>query len=91
MISKCWYTYIVQCNDSSLYVGIAKDFNKRIAEHNSGGGAKYTRSRRPVTLVYLEKFSCRSKASSREYQLKKMDRNSKLKVLKDHGNILVDV
>jgi len=67
-----WYTYMVRCSDHSLYTGIAKDLDKRIAAHNDGSGAKYTRSRRPVRLVYKEEHPNRSEASKREYQIKKM-------------------
>ncbi|MCK5196267.1 MAG: GIY-YIG nuclease family protein [Desulfobulbaceae bacterium] len=68
-----WYVYMVQCRDGSLYTGIAKDLEKRIKEHNSGStGAKYTRSRRPVHLVYQEKVPSRSAAAKREYDIKQM-------------------
>ena len=68
-----WYVYIVRCNDETLYTGITKDLDKRINEHNSRNhGAKYTRFRRPVTLVYTEQVESRSNAAKREYQLKKM-------------------
>ncbi len=71
--NNSWYIYIVRCNDGTLYTGITKDLDKRIHEHNSGdGGAKYTRFRRPVTLVYTEQVESRSDAAKREYQLKKM-------------------
>lgn len=79
----CWYTYIVICNDQTLYTGIAKDLEKRLEEHNGGkDGAKYTRTRRPVQLVYREEFANRSEAAKREYQLKKMDRAAKLDLTK---------
>ena len=68
-----WYLYIVRCNDGTLYTGITKDLDKRIDEHNSGNhGAKYTRFRLPVTLVYTEQAESRSDAAKREYQLKRM-------------------
>ncbi len=68
-----WYVYIVRCKDHTLYTGITKDLKRRMAEHNSdNGGAKYTRSRRPVELVYSEKIESRSDALRREHQLKKM-------------------
>ena len=71
--NNSWYIYIVRCNDGTLYTGITKDLDKRIDEHNFGtGGAKYTRSRRPVTLVYTEQVESRSDAAKREYQLKRM-------------------
>lgn len=68
-----WYVYIVRCRDNTLYTGITKDLQKRILEHNSGPkGARYTRSRRPVVLVYYEQAESRSVAASREYHLKKL-------------------
>ena len=77
-----WFTYIVLCSDQTLYTGIALDLEKRIEEHNTGkGGAKYTRSRRPVQLVHVEEFSTRSEATKREYELKKMDRAAKLQLI----------
>jgi len=73
MFEAHWYVYIVRCNDSTLYTGIAKDFKRRIVEHNSeNSGAKYTRPRRPVELIYSEKFESRSDALKREHQIKRM-------------------
>jgi len=78
-----YYIYIVQCADETLYTGIAKDLKRRVKEHNeSEKGAKYTRARRPVKLVYSEKFTDRSTASKREYEIKKkMTRMQKLKLI----------
>lgn len=77
-----WYVYMVICNDQTIYTGIAKDLQKRLAEHNSGvNGAKYTRSRRPVKLVFQEKQPSRSAATKRELQLKKMTRAKKLQLI----------
>jgi len=74
---------MVQCADETLYTGIAKDLKRRVKEHNeSEKGAKYTRARRPVKLVYSEKFTDRSTASKREYEIKKkMTRMQKLKLI----------
>jgi len=73
-----WYVYIVRCNDGTLYTGIAKDLNRRMTEHNSdNGGAKYTRYRRPVELVYSERTESRSDALKRENQVKRMPRTKK--------------
>ncbi len=83
--SNLWYAYIVLCNDRTLYTGIAKDLEKRIESHNAGNGAKYTRSRRPVRLVYLEEFFSRSEAAKREYQLKQMDKAGKQKLILARG------
>jgi len=78
-----YYVYIVQCADDTLYTGIATELKRRIEEHNSSEkGAKYTRVRRPVTLVYQEEFPDRSSASKREYVIKKtMTRKEKLQLI----------
>ena len=79
-----WYTYMVRCRDRSLYTGIAKDIDKRVAEHNTArNGARYTRTRRPVRLVFLERFSSRSAAAKREHQLKRMSTADKQKLVQD--------
>ena len=67
-----WYVYIVQCVDDSLYTGIATDVERRVAEHNAGQGARYTRGRGPVTLVYHEMVKDRPAALRREYEIKKL-------------------
>jgi putative endonuclease len=76
---KPWNVYIVRCADGSLYTGIAKDLERRMAEHNSDDtlGAKYTRGRRPVELVYNEHFDSRSEAARRESEIKRMKRDAK--------------
>ena len=78
-----YYVYIARCADDTLYTGIATDLSRRIEEHNSSDkGAKYTRVRRPVSLVYSEEFPDRSLASKREYEIKKkMSRTQKLKLI----------
>lgn len=79
---KPWYVYMVICNDRTIYTGIARDLEKRVSEHNNGvNGAKYTRSRRPVKIVYQETQSSRSAASKRELQLKRMTRAGKLQII----------
>ncbi len=78
------YTYIVRCSDGSLYCGWTNSLDKRIAAHNSGKGAKYTRNRRPVELVYYEEFETRGEAQRREAAIKKLSRAEKLK-LTEHG------
>lgn len=78
---KLFYTYIVECNDKSLYTGYTTDVVARIKTHNSGKGAKYTRSRLPVKLVYFEEHETKSEAMSREYAIKKMTRANKLKLI----------
>ncbi|MFT5573317.1 MAG: putative endonuclease [Cryomorphaceae bacterium] len=75
-----WKVYILRCADNSLYTGITTDLERRLTEHNSDNkkGARYTRARRPVNLVYHEACEDRAQASSREYQLKKLSRKQKL-------------
>ena len=79
-----YYVYILKCSDNTLYTGISIDLERRIKEHNSSNkGAKYTRMRRPVILVYSEEYPDRSSASKREYEIKKkMTRADKLKLIK---------
>jgi putative endonuclease len=67
-----WHIYVVRCADRTLYTGIARDLQARITQHNTGRGAKYTRSRRPVTLVYQEAAADRSTALRREHEIKRM-------------------
>lgn len=72
------YTYIVRCSDGSYYTGWTNDIDRRIKQHNEGSrGAKYTRSRRPVTLVYYEIFATPGEAMSREWHLKKLSHKEK--------------
>ncbi|MDQ7814580.1 MAG: GIY-YIG nuclease family protein [Patescibacteria group bacterium] len=72
-----WHIYIVRCADGSLYTGIATDLGARIAKHNSGTGAKYTRSHRPVSLVWTEAMRSESAARRKEAAIKKMDKTEK--------------
>ena len=76
-----WYIYILECSDSTLYTGIATDVNRRLLEHNSGKGAKYTRTRTPVVLRAVFEAKNRSEASKEEYRIKKLSRKEKLKLL----------
>ena len=77
--SSAWFVYLVRCRDGSLYCGIAKNLKKRLAEHNSPDkGAKYTRGRRPVQLVYAEEVSSRAQATQREGRIKRMTRAEKM-------------
>lgn len=75
------YTYIVRCKDETLYCGWTNNLEKRIASHNQGTGAKYTRNRRPVELVYYEAFDTKEAAMRREYEIKQMSRNQKLALI----------
>lgn len=77
-----WAVYIVRCRDGSYYTGITTDLTRRITEHNSpGGGAKYTRPRRPVTLVYSESTNSRATAAHRENQIKKLRLAQKVQLI----------
>lgn len=71
------YTYMVQCADGTLYTGWTNDIEKRMESHNNGTGAKYTRSRTPVELVYLEESATKQEAMSREFHIKKLTRRKK--------------
>lgn len=75
------YVYILRCADDTLYCGWTTDLRARIATHNRGRGAKYTRSRRPVALLYYEAFDDRHDALSREWHIKRMERAEKLKLV----------
>lgn len=71
------YTYILKCADGSLYTGWTNDLAKRVADHNDGKGAKYTKGRGPVTLAYYEAFESKEEAMRREYAIKKMTKEEK--------------
>ncbi|MGB6228923.1 MAG: GIY-YIG nuclease family protein [Litorimonas sp.] len=73
-----WTVYMLRCADDTLYTGIARDAAARLAAHNAGRGAKYTRARRPVRIVWTEPAPCRSTASKREYAIKRLRRAEKL-------------
>lgn len=75
------FTYIVKCSDGSLYTGWTNDLDKRLKAHNSGRGAKYTKTRRPVELVYYEKFLTKQEAMSREARIKQLSRSQKLELI----------
>lgn len=75
------YTYILECSDGTLYTGWTNDIEKRLKTHNGGKGGKYTRSRLPVKLVYLEEFETPNEARSREWHIKKLSREEKLKLI----------
>ena len=75
------YTYILRCADGTLYTGWTNDLDKRLAAHNAGTAAKYTRPRRPVTLVYQEAFPTKEEAMRREWQIKRLTRAEKLALI----------
>ena len=76
-----WYLYILRCGDNSLYTGITPDVEKRFAMHCSGRGAKYTRGRGPLKLVYRERVGSYSEALKRERSVKSLTRNQKEKLI----------
>ncbi|ARD68022.1 hypothetical protein B2M23_17690 [Eubacterium limosum] len=78
------YVYILKCKDNSLYTGWTTDIEKRLKAHNSGKGAKYTKSRKPVELVYKEEFDNKSDALRREAAIKSLTRKQKLALINKH-------
>jgi putative endonuclease len=81
-----WHVYILRCRDGTLYTGIAVDVAKRLAAHRSGAGAKYTRSRLPVDLVYQETQLDRSDAQKREAAVRRLGREGKLELIRGAGS-----
>ena len=79
------YCYIVECVDGTYYTGWAVNPEKRVTVHNKGRGARYTRTRRPVKLVYIEELPDRTSAMKREIAIKKMERGRKEKLIKESG------
>lgn len=75
------YTYILRCRDGTLYTGWTNDIEKRMKAHNEGKGAKYTRARRPVKLVYCEEFETKAEAMKRECAIKRMRRKAKERLI----------
>ncbi len=76
-----YYTYLLECSDKTLYCGYTTDLRKREAAHNAGRGAKYTKPRLPVRIVYYEEFGSKSEAMKRECSIKKMKRSAKLDLI----------
>ena len=79
--SEPWFLYIARCRDNSLYVGIAKDIHQRIKEHNTTSKCRYTRFRKPITLIYKEKCDNYNTARKREIEVKKFSRKKKLALI----------
>ena len=84
-MDKKYYFYVLLCSDKTLYGGFTTDLKARTAKHNSGEGAKYTRNRRPVRLIYHEEFSDKSSALKAEYAFKHQSRAKKVAYLVNHG------
>jgi putative endonuclease len=81
-----YYVYIVNCNDNTFYCGYSNNVEKRVDVHNKKRGAKYTKTRLPVKLVYTECFDSKSEAMKREYQIKQLTRQQKLYLIKNYEN-----
>ena len=77
------YAYILRCSDGTLYSGWTNNLEKRLAAHNSGKGAKYTKTRLPVELVYFEEFESKNEAMSREARFKQLSREQKLRLINE--------
>ena len=75
------WVYVVECSDGTFYTGYTTDVTRRVAEHDAGNGAKYTRGRTPVTLRYTERFDSKSDAMSREYRIKQLSRRQKERLI----------
>ena len=85
-MESIWYLYILRCKDGTLYTGITTDVEKRLEAHRSGRGAKYTRGRAPLELVYRETCGSHSDALKREHQIKALSREDKQKLIENQGN-----
>ena len=80
-----FYIYILKCCDDTLYTGYTNHLEQRITQHNEGKGAKYTRGRLPVALVYFEEYQTKSEAMKREYEIKQLSREEKIKLICDQS------
>jgi putative endonuclease len=82
-MAECWQVYLLRCADGSLYAGVARDLERRLRQHNGelAGGARYTRGRRPVELVWSEASENRSAAQAREAELRQLSRARKLALI----------
>ncbi|WP_178195482.1 GIY-YIG nuclease family protein [Ligilactobacillus sp. Marseille-Q7487] len=85
METKKYYVYVLCCSDQTLYTGFTTDVTKRLAVHNAGKGAKYTKTRRPLHLLYFEEFVDKSQALKAEYAFKRLTRIQKVAYLRDKG------
>lgn len=84
-MDKQWVVYILECGDGTLYTGMTDDLQRRIALHNAGKGAKYTRGRGPLRLCYQELCQTRSQALREEYRIKHLSRQEKILLCKNHS------
>ena len=88
-MSEVNYTYILECKDGTYYTGWTNNLEKRLKDHNEGRGAKYTKARLPVSLIYYEEFQTKEEAMRREYAIKHMTRKEKEKIMK--MQLIVDI
>lgn len=86
-MESTWHLYILRCRDNTLYTGITTDVEKRLEAHRSGKGAKYTRGRVPLELVYRETCGSHSEALKRELWVKKLSREKKLELIRDSREV----
>jgi len=86
-----WRVYIIECKDGVLYTGITNNLDRRLKEHNSGNGCRFTKYRCPVKLVYNESSSARPKALQREAQIKRLPREKKLELFRGASSVKVRV
>lgn len=82
---KPWFVYMAECRDTTIYTGVSVDVSRRINAHNAGRGAKYTRSRRPVSIVYISEPMSRSEAHRQERLIKKWPRKKKLALIEQYS------
>ena len=83
------YTYMVKCSDGTLYTGWTTDLEHRVKAHNDGEGAKYTRSRRPVELVYYEEYATKAEVMKREYSIKQLTRKQNEKLIENKNMCII--
>lgn len=81
-MERKWFVYILNCADGTLYTGITNDLDRRIKAHNAGTASKYTRVRRPVSIVYSEEVETKGDALRRELQIKRLTRSEKIAIIK---------
>ena len=81
-MERNWFVYILNCADGTLYTGITNDLDRRIKAHNAGTASKYTRVRRPVSIVYSEEVETKGDALRRELQIKRLTRSEKMEIIK---------
>ena len=80
-MERNWFVYILNCSDGTLYTGITNDLDRRIKAHNAGTASKYTRVRRPVSIVYSEEVETKGDALRRELQIKRLTRSEKMAII----------